>query len=127
MSTNSSPTVILIGLPYNHPKVPAEIQQRVKDGLAQVDTLFADTPINYTFIPVTPESKCADLKQTMQLKRPDAVVIGNGIRSNMELTAWMEELIEVIRKEGGEGCRLLFNTTPDTTVDAVKRAFPGLF
>jgi hypothetical protein len=48
---------------------------------------------------------------------------GFGIRSNAQFTPFFEKLVNTVHEES-PGSRLLFNTTPKDSMDAVKRWFP---
>lgn len=58
----------------------------------------------------------------LQIK-PNAVVIGNGVRSNQELTPFLEQLVNA-GHEAAPNAKILFNTFPTNTIDAVRRWFP---
>ncbi|KAJ3036911.1 hypothetical protein HDV00_002204 [Rhizophlyctis rosea] len=120
----STPTVVMIGLPYNHPQIPVDFQEKIRAGLQQAEQSIASLPfpVKYEFLPTSPEDSLDILKQNLIDHQVDAVIIGNGIRSNMGLTPWFEKIINTAI-EARPGVRILFNTTPDNTSDAVARWF----
>ncbi|KAI8824917.1 uncharacterized protein EV422DRAFT_564276 [Fimicolochytrium jonesii] len=126
--TTPNPTVYLIGLPSEHPAVPENMREQVATSLAQVKKSLTSPNIHltYRFIPVTPDANATDLKRELAANRPDAVIIGAGIRMNPQLNLWFEEIVAVIQ-DVKPSCRILFNTSPTSTVDAARRAFPNAF
>ena len=81
--------------------------------------------VDFRFFDVAPDEAdgLARLHDALKEKSYDGVVIGNGVRSNMPLTEWLEKIIDVIR-QCAPNAKLMFNTTPATSVDAVRRWFP---
>lgn len=119
----SSPSVVLIGLPPKHDLVPRDLNFGVAEALENVVSQMAQAGIDYEFIGVTPEEGVADLGRKLQARHRDVVVIGNGIRREMDLTPFMEQIIDVIRQSVPQA-KLGFNTRPDDTINAAKRWLP---
>ena len=119
MSRN--PLIILMGLPRDAPNVP----QFVKTQLIALEEQMRQKGINFEVVGASPD-KCVD-KLTQVLSghndKVDGVVIGNGFRSSGELTVQFEQLVNLVR-ERAPTAKLLFNTTPADTIDAIRRWFP---
>ncbi|CAM6118671.1 unnamed protein product [Calypogeia fissa] len=120
--SGTRPRAVMIGLPAVNPYAPAHMLPRVGKELAELPGLMADAGIDYEFDQVMPEN-IAELGPKLESQRPDVVVIGNGIRGTMELTHFMEQIIDVVRTHAPQA-KLAFNTMPVNTVDAVKRWWP---
>ena len=124
---------MLIGLPPGHTSAvlkaesapPAEMRAMIKSQLEALPDQMRDVGVDFQFFDVSPEDAdgLARLGDTLKAKPFEGVVIGNGVRSNMELTEWMEQIIDVIHTNA-PSAKLLFNTTPATSIDAVRRWFP---
>lgn len=52
----------------------------------------------------------------------DGVGIGGGIRTANSMVAWLEQLIEGVRTAAPQA-RIIFNTMPGDTVEAIQRSF----
>ena len=52
----------------------------------------------------------------------DGVVIGGGIRIANSMVAWLEQLIDGVRTAAPQA-RIIFNTMPGDTVEAIQRWF----
>ena len=117
---------MLLGLPSSSPHIPEKIRPDVIKGLADIEKIMSGAGIDYLFVEVTPEDapELPALVKALKSKHWDALVVGNGVRSVMELTHFMEQIIDVVRANATAQTKLLFNTTPPTTFDAVKRWFP---
>ncbi|KAJ3054759.1 hypothetical protein HK097_000930 [Rhizophlyctis rosea] len=119
-----APSIVLVGLPHNHPAVPADLQEIVRTGLEQareaVQTL--PYPVTYEFLPFTPEEPIDNLKNALKQRNVDGVVIGLGIRGNVPLTPFFEKIVNAV-VEARPGAKLMFNTDPKSTVDAIQRWF----
>ena len=123
MASTSKPSVVLLGLPYNHSKVPEHLRDFVRQTLGALDGQFETAGLPFEFVAVAPEDDLATLRDKLQQRQPDAIVVGNGIRSSMDLTFFMEQLISTAQATVPQA-KILFNTMPDTTLDAVKRWYP---
>ena len=115
------PTIVLIGLPRDHPTVPDFVR-------AQLDALegsMRKKGVQFQLVGAMPDQSAATLKQVLSsyCSPVDGVVIGNGYRSFGDRTVEFEQLVNIAR-EYAPTAKLLFNTTPADTVDAVKRWFP---
>ena len=53
-------------------------------------------------------------------RKLDGVIVGFGIRGIPENTYLFEKVVAAVR-QGAPQAKLMFNTSPDTTVDAAKR------
>ncbi|KAJ3021353.1 hypothetical protein HKX48_008749 [Thoreauomyces humboldtii] len=120
-------SVVLVGLPSTHPAVPIEVQSKVAEGLASIaDKIHTTCPdLSYVWLPATPEADIETYKRDLLAVSPrvQGVVIGMGIRGNPKLSAWFETLVNVTF-ETLPGVKLLFNSVPGDTLDAIRRGFP---
>jgi len=113
--------VLEIGLPAESRHVPAEVgSAKVKAGLEKSASLFKErTDIHYEHCDCEPEDLSPAIT-ALKKEKWDAVVVGNGVRSNLPLTYFFEQLIDAIRKEAPQ-CHIVFNTSPINSIEAVDR------
>eukprot|EP01113_Clastostelium_recurvatum_P024097 TRINITY_DN2874_c0_g1_i1.p1 TRINITY_DN2874_c0_g1~~TRINITY_DN2874_c0_g1_i1.p1 ORF type:complete len:119 (+),score=27.66 TRINITY_DN2874_c0_g1_i1:114-470(+) len=111
---------VLIGLPSDHHLIPAAVQPKIAEGLAKIGAKFEAEGLDFHFFAASPESGLEGFKKHLQDKPADAVIIGMGVRGNPELTVFLEQIIDAARSVL-PNVRILFNTTPETTIDAAKR------
>lgn len=119
MSRN--PTILLIGLPVDNAVVP----EHIKAELNALEGQMRQQHIDFEFIGATPDECVEKLRGVLSgyNSKVDGVVIGNGYRSIGKFTVEFEQLVNVVR-ECAPTAKLLFNTTPADTIDAVRRWFP---
>ena len=129
----SNPTIMLIGLPPTDDSAvldsasapPPEVRAMITEQLEALPEQMRAVGVEFMFFDITPQESAGldRLRDALRAKPFDGVVIGNGIRSNMPLTPWLEQLVDVIH-ETSPRAKLMFNTVPATSVDAVRRWFP---
>lgn len=85
---------VLFGLPSDHAKVPEAVRPIVAKRLEAVYPQFAEAGMDYEFIGVSPEEGLAAVGPKLQSFCPDCVIIGNGLRSEMEFTCFVEQVID---------------------------------
>ncbi|KAF7965201.1 hypothetical protein HWV62_45089 [Athelia sp. TMB] len=122
----SRPSVGLVGLPWDHPDVAKQADPTaIRDGLAAAEAAIRSAGYVYEFFPIGPDDAPAKAALAAQLKerKYDGVVFGYGLRGVPELTVFFEEAVNLV-KDALPGARLLFNFSPASTLDAVKRNFP---
>ncbi|KAK9864255.1 hypothetical protein WJX84_009721 [Apatococcus fuscideae] len=67
--------------------------------------------------------KGRNLEKYFASKKPAGVVVGFGVRGHPEHTYLFEQLVKAVRA-GAPKAVLMFNTSPDTTLEALKRWLP---
>lgn len=72
-----------------------------------------------------PEEGTTTLLEALKERQPhwDGIVLGFGVRGNPEMTVWFEEIVNAVREKSPK-TKFLFNTSPDSTLEAAKRNFP---
>src|ERR1700677_159115 len=111
-------SVILVGLPHHHDTIPAAMRDDVETSLAQISHTMHAAGITFKWISVAPEDSIITLKSELKARSPDAVVIAFGVRGNPKLTPFFEQLVDAIHLQV-PNAKLLFNTHPNDTLDAV--------
>lgn len=114
--------VIQLGLPWNYKAFDDKQQQQVKDLLTKGREKMSSAGYNYREFDVTPEEGMNPLITYLKENKVDAVVIGMGIRRMVEMTEFMEQLIDTTRTYAPKS-KVLFNTSPDSAMEAVQRWF----
>ncbi|KAK9864246.1 hypothetical protein WJX84_001240 [Apatococcus fuscideae] len=74
------PSVALVGLPWDHQMVPAEVREKVRDQLALVGEQMEQAGYSYKFIPALPEDDVDKLSKAFASDKLDGVIVGMGIR-----------------------------------------------
>ena len=113
---------LTIGVPADDPSVPPDMRSEVASMLQRANDRFKHVNAPIVHIDVTPADQ-SQFIQRLTSQHVDAVVIGNGVRSNMKATYFLEQLIDIIHTKAPK-CRVLFNTTPLDVVEAIQRWYP---
>lgn len=122
---SARPVVLLIGLDasvVDFDKWPQLTRASLEASLADVEErLRADGCDAATCLTDLGETAVATVRAALVRRRPDVVVIGNGIRGDPELLPLFEEVLAEVTRTA-PGARIAFNTLPHDTVEAVRRA-----
>jgi hypothetical protein len=128
----SETSVLLIGLEPSlidfsdvaYSSYPGLNAENVRAGLeadaAHLNALGYDVELCLTDFGETAETV---VKERLQQKRFDGILIGAGIRLIAQNTALLEKLVNVAH-EHARCAKFCFNTKPTDTADAVQRVFP---
>lgn len=82
------------------------------------DTEFDITPC---LVSASPDEAEADLRAVLANRSFDLVMVGGAVRAVPEHTLLFERVINLVA-EAAPGIRFCFNTSPETTLDALRRA-----
>ncbi|MEV0623193.1 hypothetical protein AB0I81_58450 [Nonomuraea sp. NPDC050404] len=96
----------------------ATLTARIEQSNATLRAEGLDTVI--LLVGPDPDAAESTLREQLSRARFDLVMIGAGIRTSTEHTMLFERLVNVLITEL-PGVRLCFNTSPDTTIDAIRR------
>ncbi|KAJ3002621.1 hypothetical protein HKX48_002221 [Thoreauomyces humboldtii] len=133
LAANASPArtrAVLVGLPYNHPMVPADLQEKVRVAITSVlERTKRDAPdLHLTLLDAVPEEDFKVFEDRLRaIGHVDALAIGFGVRGKAELTPFFEGLINsgATVLASSPGSKIVFNTFPDNTLEAIRRWFPA--
>lgn len=128
MGMTRTPSILLMGLAFDHPAVPESMKSSLSSNLASIEQLMSQAGYEFKahfFGPHDLERTSASVSPVVQALKAvkwDVVVIGFGIRGNPALTVYFEGLVDAVR-EWAPQARLGFNDgpKPEATVDAAKR------
>ena len=116
---------ILLGLPKNSPRVPEHLHGIVREGLEHNAAVFKDAGLDYADCLIEPEQGSKPLMNMMSHREPDGIIVGFGVRGSddLEITYFFEQIVNAVRVQYPK-TTILFNTRPQSTLDAVRRWFP---
>ena len=127
LKTNKMKTVLIIGInphtiDFTNPELPKGlnatiIEQGLKATLEKLNGLGYKAEM---FLLDTGATDLATLAQQLKEKRYSGVVVGNGIRGQSANFILFEQIINVVHTNA-PGAKIIFNTLPTDTDEAVKR------
>jgi len=110
-------------LPHDHPLVPAHIQDQIHIGLKKSEQLITQAGYELQWSYVTPEKGMDQFVEYLTTRKPAGVVFGYGVRGVKELSPLFEDLVNAV-VEKAPGAKLMFNTSPEDSVEHIKRWVP---
>ena len=115
---------VLIGLPLDHPSIPAHIQPHLKQSVAAVWSTLSRANCSSSPLHVA-ENDLPLVASYLQQHKAElsGVVIGMGVRSSAQLTPFFEQLVDCVREHAPQA-KLIFNSSPTDALDAIQRWFP---
>lgn len=126
---SAAPSILITGLPWDHKFVaafdfdPAMVRDVLDAALLSINNGGVNI-MPHWFAPDTdPEAGMDKFVALLESNDYDAVMIGWGVRGQAHLTPHFEQLVNHVREKAPRA-KLLFNSDPASTVDAVRRAFP---
>ncbi|MEV5652556.1 hypothetical protein AB0L57_30265 [Nocardia sp. NPDC052254] len=97
----------------------AQLTARVTAANAALrNTEFDITPC---LVPAAPEEAETDIRELLAKQSFDLVMVGGAVRAVPEHTLLFERIVNLVAA-AAPGIRFCFNTSPETTLDALRRA-----
>jgi len=119
-----APAVLLVGLPWNHHIVVSKYDaDAVRRGLEKTEIIMKDAGYDYKPCYIPPEEGVTSLIDELKNKYWNGVIVGFGVRGDPDLTVFFEQIINAVQQYSPT-TKLLFNSSPDSVLDAAKRGFP---
>lgn len=118
-----------MGLPANHESIkrrnPDFDIRKLQANLEKLQADLSAAGYDYSHFAPETEEAVAQLSEKLKERKPhwDGVMFGFGYRGNPEMTVLFEELVNCVRTQSPDS-KILFNSSPESTVDAAKRNFP---
>jgi hypothetical protein len=112
-------SIFHIGLPLDHPSIPAEERPKIKKRLTDLQEMMRGAGYNYEIIHSSPESGLEGFKHQLRAQPCDGVLIGGGVASNPEMTYFMEQIIDATHEAAPKAKIMFYDHSGDvrTTVE----------
>jgi hypothetical protein len=114
----SHPKILSIGTKH----IPEHLRPEIEKAIVVMFEELKAAGVQNTSIFFDPEDGVDKIKERLVAEQYDGVLIGYGLRSIPELTVFFEQIVNTI-VEVQPKAKLLFNSHPSNTLDAVKRWF----
>ena len=83
-----------IGLPLDHPLIPAEDRPEITKRLSDLRERMIDAGYKYEVLHASPETGLDAFKHRLRTDPCDGVLIGGGVVGNPDLSYFMEQIID---------------------------------
>lgn len=121
----AKPSIILVGFKPENKIVPENLKDFLTKALESATRDVEGAGYELTIIDPVPylEKGLQNLVDYFSQQRPEGVCVGFGVRAQPEHTFVFEQLIEAVRR-GSPGAKIMFNTNPGSTLEAIQRWLP---
>ena len=106
-------SIFQIGLPMDHPSIPAEERPKVTKRLSDIQEMMRGAGYNYEIVFASPESGLESFKRQLMTQPCDGVLIGGGVVSNPALTYFMEQIVNATHELAPQAKIMFFNHSVD--------------
>ena len=106
-------SIFHIGLPLDHPSIPAEERPKITKRLSDLQERMRGAGYNYEIVHASPESGLEGFKHQLRTQPCDGVLIGGGVASNPEMTYFMEQIIDAAHEAAPKAKIMFFNHSVD--------------
>ena len=108
-----SVSIFHIGLPMDHPSIPAEERPKVTKRLADLEGRMRRAGYNYQVIYSSPESGLDVFKRHLRSRPCDGVLIGGGVVDDPAMRYFMEQIIDATHEVVPKAKIMLYNHSVD--------------
>jgi hypothetical protein len=117
-------SIFHIGLPLDHPSIPADDRPRLTKRLADLQQRMRAAGYDYEIVHASPESGLAAFRSRLRTQPCHGVLIGGGVASSPDLTYFMEQIIDATHELAPEAKIMFFSHSVDVRT-TVERWFPS--
>lgn len=117
-------SIFHIGLPLDHPSIPADDRPRLTKRLADLQQRMRAAGFDYEIVHASPETGLAAFRSRLRTQPCHGVLIGGGVASNPDLTYFMEQIIDATHELAPEAKIMFFSHSVDVRT-TVERWFPS--
>ena len=117
-------SIFHIGLPMDHPSIPAEERPKVTKRLSDLQETMRGAGYSYEIVYASPEGGLEGFRHQLRTQPCDGVLIGGGVASNPAMTYFMEQIVDVTHEVAPKAKIMFYNHSSDvrTTVERWLRA-----
>jgi hypothetical protein len=116
-------TILHVGLPFEHPRIPPQERQKVMQRVAGLQQRMRDAGYGYNVVQVSPESGLDEFRDRLRAQPCDGVLIGGGIASDSEMSYFMEQIIDAVHRLTPDA-KVMFHNHSEDVSETVGRWFP---
>jgi hypothetical protein len=117
-------SIIHIGLPLDHPSIPAEDRPMLAKRLAGLRQGMRDAGYDYEILHASPDTGLEAFRDQLRTQSCHGVLIGGGVVGNPELTYFMEQIVNTAHEFAPQAKILFFSHSVDVRT-TVQRWLPA--
>ncbi len=116
-------SILHIGLPLDHPLVPAEERPKITKRIADLQEAMRAAGYHYEISHASPESGLELFRHHLRTQPCDGVLIGGAVQGD-EMTYFLEQIIDTTH-EAAPKAKILFFSHSVSVRETVERWFPS--
>jgi hypothetical protein len=109
-------SIIHIGLPLDHPLIPAEEGPKIAKRLSGLRERMRGAGYQYEIMHASPETGLEGFKQQLRTQACDGVLIGGGVAGDPSLSYFMEQIIDAAHEVAPKAKIMFYNHSFDVRV-----------
>ena len=106
-------SIFHIGLPLDHPLIPAEERPKVAKRLRDLQTRMRDAGYHYEIVHASPETGLGAFRELLHLEPCDGVLIGGGVAGDPAMSYFMEQIINTAHEAAPKAKIMFFHHSTD--------------
>ncbi len=115
-------SIFHIGLPLDHPSIPAEERPKLTKRLSDLQERMTRAGYRYEITHASPEIGLEGFKHQLRTQPCDGVLIGGGVAGNPGLSYFMEQIIDATHEVSPKAKIMFYNHSVDVR-EVVERWF----
>ncbi len=116
-------SIFHIGLPLDHPSIPAEERAKIAKRLRDLQERMTRAGYQYEIIYASPETGLDDFRHRLKAQPCHGVLIGGAVAGDPAMSYFMEQIIEATHEVAPKAKIMFYNHSLDVRV-IVERWFP---
>ena len=118
-------SILHIGLPLDHPSIPAEERPKLAKRLNDLKERMRRAGYNYEIIHASPETGLDGFKHQLRIQPCDGVLIGGGVAGNEAMSYFLEQIIDVTHEVAPKVKIMFYNHSVDVRAIVERWFGPG--
>jgi hypothetical protein len=118
-------SIFHIGLPLDHPLIPAEERPKITKRLRDLQERMTGAGYKYEIIQASPETGLEDFKHLLRTQSCDGVLIGGGVAGDPAMSYFMEQIIDATHEVVPKAKIMFFNHSVDVRATVERWFKPG--
>lgn len=109
-------SIFHIGLPLDHPSIPAEERPKIAKRLSDLQERMTRAGYKYEIIHASPATGLDGFRYQLRTQPPDGVLIGGGVAGDPAMSYFMEQIIDAAHEVAPEAKIMFYNHSVDVRV-----------
>ncbi len=109
-------SIFHIGLPLNHPSIPADERPKIAKRLRDLRERMTRAGYQYEIMHASPETGLDGFRHQLRTQPCDGVLIGGAVAGDPEMSYFMEQIIDATHQVAPQAKIMFYNHSVDVRV-----------